>query len=438
MANGRSADLFARSEALIPGGVNSPVRAFKAVGGTPFFVKGAKGCHLFDVDGNRLIDYVGSWGPAIVGHAHEKVLEAVEEAARQGLGFGAPTPAELEFAEAIAGAIESVEMVRAVSSGTESAMTAIRIARGHTGRDAIVKFDGCYHGHSDSLLVKAGSGAATLGRPSSGGVTEGAARDTVVLPFNDADAVRDTFARSGDSVAAVIVEPVPGNMNLVLPAGGFLETLRECCDRHGSVLIFDEVMSGFRVSRGGAQARLGVRPDLTCLGKVIGGGMPVAAVGGRRDIMSNLAPLGPVYQAGTLSGNPVALAAGLATIRLVMEDGFLEKIEDFSRRLCEGLEREARDAGVPLRAQSIGAMLGWYCSGRVPSDMEEAKAHSAENFRRFFHGMLARGVYVAPSAFEAGFAGIAHTEEGVLEETLAAARDTLREIAAQPRDRPIR
>lgn len=430
MADSRSVDLFARSEALIPGGVNSPVRAFKAVGGVPFFVREAKGCHLTDVDGNRLIDYVGSWGPAIVGHAHRKVLAAMEDAARRGLGFGAPTPVELEFAEAIAGAIESVEMVRAVSSGTESAMTAIRIARGHTGRDAIVKFDGCYHGHSDSLLVKAGSGAMTLGHPSSSGVTAGAARDTVVLPFNDADAVRDLFRESGDRIAGVIVEPVAGNMNLVLPSDGFLPTLRECCDRHGSVLIFDEVMSGFRVDRGSAQARLGVRPDLTCLGKVIGGGMPVAAVGGRKDIMSCLAPLGPVYQAGTLSGNPVALAAGLATIRLVQEDGFLERIEAFARRLCAGLEDAAKEAGVPLRAQSIGAMLGWYCSGRIPANLQEAADHSAETFRRFFHGMLKRGVYVAPSAFEAGFAGAAHADGTILEETLSAARETLQEIAA--------
>jgi len=433
MGNARSTELFGRMERLIPGGVNSPVRAFKAVGGTPFIVDSAEGCALRDVDGNSYVDYVGSWGSAIVGHANPEVAEAVAEAARRGLSFGAPTEAELEFAEAIRRAVGSVEMVRAVNSGTESTMTAVRLARGHTGRDVIVKFDGCYHGHSDGLLVKAGSGSMTLGNPSSAGVTAGAAKDTAVLPYNDPQAARDLFAERGDSIAGVIVEPIAGNMNLVMPGEGFLEELRELCDRSGAVLIFDEVMTGFRVDRGGAQALVGVRPDLTCLGKVVGGGLGVAAVGGAEDIMRKLAPLGPVYQAGTLSGNPVALAAGLATLKIALRPGFLEEIAAFCAALAEGLEQEAAGAGVALRAQSAGAMLGWYFCEDLPKNAEEVSASDMEAFRRFFHGMLERGVYVAPSAFEAGFAGIAHARGDALEKTLDAAKGTFAQIAADRR-----
>ena len=428
MENKLSAELFAKMKDAIPGGVNSPVRAFKAVGGEPFIVAGAKGCRLHDVDGNEYIDYVGSWGSAIAGHANEEVVAAVNKAAARGLSFGAPTAAELEFAQTIIDAVDSIEMVRAVNSGTESAMTAVRLARGHTGREMILKFDGCYHGHSDSLLVKAGSGAMTLGNPSSDGVTRGAAKDTVVLPYNDAQAVRDLFSRQGDLVAGVIVEPIAGNMNLVMPEDGFLSALRECCDRHGAVLIFDEVMTGFRVARGGAQELAGVRPDLTCLGKIVGGGLGVAAVGGRTAIMRKLAPLGPVYQAGTLSGNPVALAAGLATLRIMMRPGFIEEVAQFSRELAAGMERLARAAGVTFRARAAGAMLGWYFRGELPRNVAEVADGNGEAFRRFFHGMLNRGIYVAPSMYEAGFAGVAHIEENALEPTLAAAKGAFEEF----------
>ena len=428
MENKLSAELFAKMKDAIPGGVNSPVRAFKAVGGEPFIVAGAKGCRLHDVDGNEYIDYVGSWGSAIAGHANEEVVAAVNKAAARGLSFGAPTAAELEFAQTIIDAVDSIEMVRAVNSGTESAMTAVRLARGHTGREMILKFDGCYHGHSDSLLVKAGSGAMTLGNPSSDGVTRGAAKDTVVLPYNDAQAVRDLFSRQGDLVAGVIVEPIAGNMNLVMPEDGFLPALRECCDRHGAVLIFDEVMTGFRVARGGAQELTGVRPDLTCLGKIVGGGLGVAAVGGRTAIMRKLAPLGPVYQAGTLSGNPVALAAGLATLRIMMRPGFIEEVAQFSRELATGMERQAKAAGVTFRARSAGAMLGWYLRDELPRNAAEVADGNGKAFRRFFHGMLNRGIYVAPSMYEAGFAGIAHIEENALEPTLAAAKGAFGEF----------
>jgi glutamate-1-semialdehyde 2,1-aminomutase len=413
--------LFERAQRSIPGGVNSPVRAFRAVGGTPRFFERASGAHLWDADGKRYIDYVGSWGPMVAGHNPPSVVAAVREAAGRALSFGAPTEAEIELAELVCRLVPSIEMVRVVSSGTEATMTAIRLARGFTGRDAIVKFDGCYHGHADALLVKAGSGALTFGNPSSAGVPADTAAHTFVLDYNDVSQVKSLFEKRGKEIACVIVEPVAGNMNLVLPAPGFLEALQAQCERHGALLILDEVMTGFRVAQGGAQARFGIRPDLTTLGKVIGGGMPVGAVGGRREVMQKLAPLGPVYQAGTLSGNPVAVAAGLATLKLVQEKDFQPRIEKTTRALVEGLQAEARRAGVAFSAQSIGSMFGLYFSERVPTSLAEVMKTDRERFNRFFHAMLERGVYLAPSAYEAGFVSAAHGEQEITE-TLAAAR----------------
>ena len=416
-----SDSLFEQARRIIPGGVNSPVRAFGAVGGTPVFFARAAGAHLWDVDGKRYIDYVGSWGPMVAGHTHPAVVEAVRKAAGAALSFGAPTQAEVELAELLCRLVPSLEQVRLVSSGTEATMTAIRLARGFTGRDAIVKFEGCYHGHADSLLVKAGSGALTFGNPSSAGVPADTATHTAVLSYNDLAQVREYFSRNGGQTAAVIVEPVAGNMNLVLPAPGFLEALREECTRHGALLILDEVMTGFRVALGGAQARFGIKPDLTTLGKVIGGGLPVGAVGGRRDIMQKLAPLGPVYQAGTLSGNPVGVAAGLATLKLVQEKGFQEKIEATTRSLVEGLRAEAKRAGVVFSAQSIGSLFGLYFRASPPRSFAEVMQCDKERFNRFFHAMLERGVYLAPSAYEAGFVSSAHSAADI-DATLAAAR----------------
>ena len=417
----KNESLFARAQQRIPAGVNSPVRAFRAVGGTPLFLERASGAYLWDADGNRYIDYVGSWGPMVAGHTHPEVVEAVQAAAANALSFGAPTAAEIELAEAICRLVPSIEMVRLVSSGTEATMTAIRLARGFTGREAIVKFEGCYHGHADSLLVKAGSGALTFGNPSSAGVPASTAAHTVVLEYNDLAGVRELFSARGAEIAGVIVEPVAGNMNLVLPAPGFLEGLREECSRHGAVLIFDEVMTGFRVARGGAQQRFGVRPDLTTLGKVIGGGMPVGAFGGRREIMQQIAPLGPVYQAGTLSGNPVAVAAGLATLSLVEAPDFQQGVEVTAQALVKGLAEEARKAGVTFSAQSIGSMFGLYFRARPPSSFTEVMQCDRDRFNRFFHAMLEHGVYLAPSAYEAGFVSAAHGETEI-EATLAAAR----------------
>jgi len=421
-------ELFARAQARIPAGVNSPVRAFRAVGGTPPFLERASGAHLWDVDGRRYIDYVGSWGPMVAGHTHPRVVEAVQSAAARALSFGAPTAAEVEMAELLCRLVPSLELVRLVSSGTEATMTAIRLARGYTGRSAIVKFEGCYHGHADSLLVKAGSGALTFGHPSSAGVPAETAAHTVVLDYNDARQVRSLFEARGAEIAGVIVEPVAGNMNLVLPAPGFLETLREQCARHGAVLIFDEVMTGFRVAAGGAQARFGVRPDLTTLGKVIGGGLPVAAVGGRREIMQKIAPLGPVYQAGTLSGNPVAVAAGLATLKLVDTPGFQERVAASAQRLVEGLAAEAKRAGVTFSSQSIGSMFGLYFRAAPPASFAEVMQCDAARFNRFFASMLAQGVYLAPSAYEAGFVSSAH-DAADIDATLAAAREAFRHAA---------
>ena len=413
--------LFERAQRVIPGGVNSPVRAFRAVGGTPRFFERAAGAYLWDADGRRYIDYVGSWGPMVLGHTHPAVVSAVQGAAARALSYGAPTAEETQLAERLCELVPSLERVRLVSSGTEATMTAIRLARGFTGRKLIVKFEGCYHGHADALLVKAGSGALTFGNPSSAGVPEETAAHTVVLNYNDTAQVRELFSRQGREIAGVIVEPVAGNMNLVLPAAGFLEALREECTRHGAVLILDEVMTGFRVALGGAQARFGIKPDLTTLGKVIGGGLPLGALGGRRDIMEKLAPLGPVYQAGTLSGNPIAVAAGLATLQLVVQPRLLERIEATTQALVEGLASEARKRGVVFSAQSIGSMFGLYFRAAPPKSFAEVMQCDRERFNKFFHAMLESGVYLAPSAYEAGFVSAAHGEAEI-EATLAAAR----------------
>ncbi len=414
--------LFTDARKVIAGGVNSPVRAFASVGGEPVFFKSASGAWVESEDGRRLIDYVGSWGPMILGHAHPAVLEAVTDTARRGLSFGAPCLLETKIATRITELVPSIERVRMVSSGTEATMSAIRLARGHTGRDKIVKFEGCYHGHSDSLLIKAGSGALTLGVPSSPGVPAELAAHTITLPFNDVDAVGQAFDELGAEIACVIVEPIAGNMNMVPPAPGFLEALREGCSNAGAVLIFDEVMTGFRVARGGAQALFGIEPDMTTLGKVVGGGMPAAAFGGRADIMASLAPDGPVYQAGTLSGNPVAMAAGLATLELIDEPGFYEKLGDRTRQLTDGLAAAAADAGIPLCVEQQGGMFGFVFtdSGPVRSYAQVATAN-IERFKAFFHGMLDEGVYLAPSAFEAGFVSAAHGESEI-GQTLDAAR----------------
>ena len=418
----RNDTLFERAREHIPAGVNSPVRAFRAVGGTPPFLERASGAYLWDADGKRYIDYVGSWGPMVLGHTHPAVVEAVQAAASKALSFGAPTEAEIELAEAICRLVPSIEMVRLVSSGTEATMTAIRLARGHTGRSLIVKFEGCYHGHADSLLVKAGSGALTFGNPSSAGVPPETAAHTLVLDFNDSAQVEKLFKEKGEQIAGVIVEPVAGNMNLVLPAPGFLESLRRNCSQHGAVLIFDEVMTGFRVAAGGAQARYGIRPDLTTLGKVIGGGMPVGAFGGKREIMEKIAPLGPVYQAGTLSGNPVAVAAGLATLKLVQEKDFQAKIEKTTQLLVDGLVAEAKQAGAVFSAQSVGSMFGLYFRAAPPASFAEVMQCDKDRFNKFFHAMLERGVYLAPSAYEAGFVSAAHGAAEI-DATLAAARE---------------
>jgi len=416
----RNDELFLRAQRTIPAGVNSPVRAFRSVGGTPRFFARGQGPYLWDVDGVRYVDYVGSWGPAIVGHAHPAVVAAVQAAATRGLSFGAPTELEIDLAETLVRRVPSMELVRLVSSGTEATMSALRLARGATGRSKILKFEGCYHGHGDSLLVKAGSGALTFGQPSSAGVPAAIANETIVVPYNDLDAVESTFAGQGGAIACVIVEPVAGNMNLVAPRPGFLEGLRALCDNHGSVLIFDEVMTGFRVHAGGAQALFGVTPDLTTLGKVIGGGMPVGAFGGKRALMEHIAPLGPVYQAGTLSGNPVAVAAGLATLALTDQPGFYPALEATTRRMVEGLCARARAAGVAFTGQCVGGMFGIYFAASVPDSYDAVMACDKARFNRFFHAMLDRGVYLAPSAYEAGFVSAAH-DEAALELTFDAA-----------------
>jgi glutamate-1-semialdehyde 2,1-aminomutase len=420
--------LFQQAQQHIPGGVNSPVRAFKSVGGTPLFISRAEGAYLFDSEGQRYIDYIGSWGPMVAGHSHPQVIDAVLEAARAGLSYGAPTEIETRMATRVCELVPSMDMVRMVSSGTEATMSAIRLARGFTGRDKIIKFEGCYHGHSDCLLVNAGSGALTLGVPSSPGVPASVVEHTLTLSFNDADAVRETFASMGDQLACVIVEPIAGNMNCVPPEPGFLETLRECCDEHGSVLIFDEVMTGFRVARGGAQQVYGVTPDMTALGKVIGGGMPVGAFGGRQDIMHHLAPLGPVYQAGTLSGNPVAMAAGLATLNLIAADGFHEALGNKAKKLVDGIVQAASSAGVAMTSNQVGGMFGlFFTSQDKVSRFSEVMACDAEQFKQFFHLMLDQGIYLAPSAFEAGFISSAHSDEDI-DTTIAAASNAFAKL----------
>ena len=423
----RSQVLFQRAQRVIPAGVNSPVRAFGSVGGTPPFIQRGRGAQVWDADGRAYIDYVGSWGPLVVGHAHPDVVNAAQQAAERGLSFGAPTEQEVELAELLCRLVPSLEQVRLTSSGTEATMSAIRLARGHTGRHKIVKFEGCYHGHVDALLVKAGSGALTFGQPSSAGVPPPTAADTVVLEYNNESALEQAFAREGAAIAGVIVEPVAGNMNLVAPRPGFLESLRSLCTRHGALLIFDEVMTGFRVALGGAQALYGVKPDLTTLGKVIGGGLPVGAFGGRRDIMRGIAPLGPVYQAGTLSGNPVAVAAGLATLKLVQAAGFYDRLTATASALCEGLTRAALDQGVAFSAASVGGMFGLFFRATPPASFAEVMQCDRATFNRFFHAMLAAGIYLAPSAYEAGFVSSAHGEAEI-ERTVSAARKVFTEM----------
>lgn len=412
--------LFERAQKYIPGGVNSPVRAFRSVGGTPrFFAKGA-GPRVTDADGKTYLDYVGSWGPLILGHAHPEVVKAVQDAAVDGLSFGAPTEREVEMAELLCGMLPSLDMVRLVSSGTEATMSAIRLARGFTGRDLLIKFEGCYHGHSDGLLVKAGSGLLTFGNPSSGGVPADVAQHTLVLDYNDVGQLESAFAEHGARIAAVIVEPVAGNMNLIAPQQAFLDAMRALCTQHGAVLIFDEVMTGFRVGPQCAQGHYGITPDLTTLGKVIGGGMPVGAFGGKRDIMEKVAPLGPVYQAGTLSGNPVAVAAGLATLRLIQAPGFYDALAASTRSLCDGLASAAKRHGIAFSAQSVGGMFGIYFRASCPTSYAEVMECDKDAFNRFFHAMLDAGHYLAPSAFEAGFVSAAHSADDIAA-TVAAA-----------------
>lgn len=422
--------LFEKSQQLIPGGVNSPVRAFRSVGGTPIFFKKGLGSKLWDVDGKEYIDYINSWGPMIVGHAHPDVISAVQAVAANSLSFGAPTGLELEMASLINKLVPSMEQVRLVSSGTEATMSAIRVARGFTGRNKLVKFEGCYHGHSDALLVKAGSGLLTFGEPSSAGVPAEVAAHTLTLEYNNTQQLKELFAKAGDEIACVIIEPVVGNMNLVVPHMEFLQTLRELCTQHGTVLIFDEVMTGFRVHLGGAQALYGIQPDMTTLGKVIGGGLPVGAFGGRKDIMQCLAPLGAVYQAGTLSGNPVAVTAGLETLKLIQAPDFHAKLTAMTKKLVDGLVTLAKEAGVVFSAQSVGGMFGLYFSEQCPTSFAEVMQTNKDNFNLFFHSMLASGVYLGPSAFEAGFVSAAHTDDDIAS-TLAAAKKAFALVAAR-------
>ena len=418
----KSEALFERAQTRIPGGVNSPVRAFKAVGGTPRFMERSDGAYIFDADGNKYIDYVLSWGPMIMGHNHPQVRDAVVQTARDGLSFGCPTEIEIELAERLCDLVPSLEQVRMTSSGTEATMSAIRLARGATGRDKIIKFEGCYHGHSDSLLIKAGSGALTFGVPSSPGVPDVLAQHTVTLPFNDLDALREAFDQLGDEIACVITEPVTGNMNCILPEPGYLEGMRELCTKHGAILIFDEVMTGFRFGTHCAQGHLGINPDLTCLGKVIGGGMPVGAFGGKKDIMAHISPLGPVYQAGTLSGNPVAMASGLATLDIISQPNFYDDLFRHTTELCEGMQQVADEAGIPFTTNHMGSMFGFFFTeDEKVTQYPQVIGANVERFNKFFHLMLNEGVYLAPASFEAGFMSSAHTD-GDIADTIDTAR----------------
>ena len=429
---GQNDILFERAQKTIPGGVNSPVRAFRQVGGTPRFVTKAKGPYFWDADGRRYIDLIMSWGPMIAGHANPEVVEAVQKAAETSFSYGAPTEGEIELAERICQLMPSVEQVRMVSSGTEATMSALRLARGYTGRDLIIKFEGCYHGHADSLLVKAGSGLLTFAdstqnAPSSGGVPQDLVKHTLVLPYNDVEALEEVFKKQGDQIAAVILEPIAGNMNLIQPSVAFLSAMRTLTAQYGSVLIYDEVMTGFRVALGGAQSLQGITPDLTCLGKVMGGGMPMAAFGGKKEIMSKLAPLGNVYQAGTLSGNPVAVAAGLKTLEIVSRAGFYECLTGQTEKLMMGLKQAADEAKVPFAVDSVGGMFGFYFADQVPTSYEAVTNSNIEAFKKFFHLMLDQGVYLAPSAYEAGFTSIAH-DNAVVDEIIAAARSAFKKL----------
>lgn len=424
----RSQALFEQAQTHIPGGVNSPVRAFRHVGGTPVFFKKAKGAYAWDEDNNRYIDYVGSWGPMILGHAHDDIIQAVVETAQHGLSFGAPTAAEIDMANLICQLVPSMDMVRMTSSGTEATMSAIRLARGYTGRDKIVKFEGCYHGHGDSLLVKAGSGMLTMGVPSSPGVPAGLANETITLAYNDSEQVKACFAEIGEHISCIIVEPVAGNMNCIPPEPGFLETLRSVCDQYGAVLIFDEVMTGFRIALGGAQAHYGVTPDLTTFGKVIGGGMPVGAFGGKKAIMHRIAPLGPVYQAGTLSGNPVAMAAGLTTLKLLQEPDFYARLSAKTLTVTTGMQAIADRLAIPFTTNQVGGMFGFFFSSeKQVTRYEQVVAGDIERFKKFFHGMLRQGVYLAPSAFEASFVSIAHSDDDIAR-TLEASETVMKSL----------
>lgn len=420
--------LFARAQKSTPGGVNSPVRAFRSVGGTPRFITKAEGPYFWDADNKRYIDYIGSWGPAIVGHTHPKVVKAVQDAAAKGLSFGAPTEGEILMAEKICQLVPSIEQVRLVSSGTEAAMSALRLARGATGRDTVIKFEGCYHGHADSLLVKAGSGLLTFGNPTSSGVPADFAKHTMVLDYNNCEQLEEVFKSKGSTIACVIVEPVAGNMNLLPASLEFLQTMRRLCTQHGALLLFDEVMSGFRVALGGAQSIYGVTPDMTVLGKVIGGGLPVAAFGGRADLMQHLAPIGGVYQAGTLSGNPVAVAAGMATLEIIQQPGFYESLTTQTKKLTDGMSAVAKEAGIDFCANAVGGMFGLYFTSQVPTNYAEMMNCDKNRFNTFFHLMLDRGVYLAPSAFEAGFVSAQH-DDAIINETLRCAREAFAQVA---------
>lgn len=422
-----STNLFQRAQQVIPGGVNSPVRAFRGVGGTPLFITSAKGAMITDADGRSYIDYVGSWGPMILGHAHEEVIAAIQQAATRGTSYGAPTELEIELAQAVIEAFPSIEKLRLTSSGTEATMSALRVARGFTGRPKIVKFEGCYHGHGDSLLVRAGSGVATLGLPDSPGVLAEVAQNTITIPFNNAAALEQIFDQIGDQIAAVIIEPVVGNMGCVPPREGYLQAVRTITEKHGAVLIFDEVMTGFRVSFGGAQQLYGIKPDMTCLGKIIGGGLPVGAFGGRREIMDVVAPVGPVYQAGTLSGNPLAVTAGLTTLRLLKSLNPYPQLERATAKLVDGMAEAAKEAGQATISNRVGSMFTCFFTSEPVVDWTSATLSNRETFSRFFHGMLGQGVYLAPSQFEAGFVSIAHTDE-IIDRTVDAARNALAQM----------